>query len=43
MELEKAVKVLNDYKENKKEMMKETLVQAIETALQVLKELREKE
>lgn len=32
-ELEHAIKVLMDYKNNKKEMMKETLCKAIETVL----------
>lgn len=32
-ELEKAIKILQDYKSGKKEMMKETLCDAIETVL----------
>ena len=43
MKLEKAIKVLNDYKDGKKEMMKETLVEAIETVLKENKKLKEKE
>ena len=40
MKLNKAIKTLIDYKGNKKEMMKETLVEAIDIALQKLLDIK---